>query len=64
MGSEPATSRGERKPIMEITEQLMDLDTIEVSVHGPQESYFEPTAALCSTCLFQPEEESDPEAER
>lgn len=49
---------------MEITKQLTDLDTIEVSVHGPRESYFEPTAAICSTCAFQPDEQSDPEVER
>ena len=34
---------------MEITEQLTDLGTVEVSSHGPQDSYFEPTAARCST---------------
>ncbi len=39
---------------MEITEQLTDLDTVEVSLHGPQESYFEPTAAAsCSCCASE-----------
>lgn len=34
---------------MDITEQLANLDAVEVSSHGPQESYFEPTAARCTS---------------
>lgn len=64
MRSEPPTARREGKLIMEIIEQLTDLDTVEVSVHGPPQSYFEPTAALCSCCAFYPDEEADPGVER
>lgn len=51
---------------MEITEQLTDLDTVEVSFHGPQESCFEPTAAASTTTSteFHPGDTSNPEAER
>jgi hypothetical protein len=34
---------------MEIIEQLTNLDTVEVSSHGPRENYFEPTAARSSS---------------
>lgn len=35
--------------LKDLDEQLTKLDTVEVSSHGSQESYFEPTAARCST---------------
>jgi hypothetical protein len=34
---------------VEIVEQLTNLDIVEVSSHGSQEGYFEPTAARCTT---------------
>lgn len=47
---------------MEIINKLTDVGLVEVSVHGPQESYFEPTAAFCTCCFRREDEEfeSDP----
>lgn len=53
----------ERGTTMEFIEQLTDLDPVEVSVHGPRESYFEPTAAICF-CIFKSDDESDSDAGR
>jgi len=52
-----ALSRG-RKPIVEIVEQLANLDIVEVSSHGSQEGYFEPTAARCTSSMEPPQMQS------
>lgn len=35
--------------LTKLDEQLTDLDTVEVSSHGSESSYFEPTAARSSS---------------
>ena len=43
---------------MEIVEQLANLDIVEVSSHGSQEGYFEPTAARCTSSMEPPQMQS------
>lgn len=43
---------GEREPIMEIIEQLADLDAIEVSSHGLQQSFFQARPVPCCTSTY------------
>lgn len=45
----PIEALKRKEPIVEIVEQLTNLDIVEVSSHGSPESYFEPTAARCSS---------------